>query len=134
MRGRGRWRNAAGGKRHRCGASSTRCPGSACNGAWYETVIAYEPVWAIGTGETATPQQAQENARRHPRPFEFPGRQIGAEYGLSTEAASTLTMPRRYSRRPDIDGGLVGGASLDAVEFFGICGAAARNTPLEESS
>jgi triosephosphate isomerase len=89
-------------------------------------VIAYEPVWAIGTGKTATPQQAQA-VHDHLR------RRIGAEeadvarnvrllYGGSVKGANAADL----FAMPDIDGGLIGGASLDATEFNAICAAADR--------
>lgn len=83
-----------------------------------ETVIAYEPVWAIGTGVNATPQQAQE-AHAHVRDVlsELFGGPVAArmriQYGGSVKpgnASSLLT-------QPDIDGALVGGASLEARSF-----------------
>ncbi len=83
-------------------------------------VLAYEPVWAIGTGRTASPEQAQEvhAAIRHAL------RQVGAEqvqvlYGGSVKAASAAGL----FAMPDIDGGLVGGASLVADEFLRIAAA-----------
>ncbi len=83
--------------------------------------IAYEPVWAIGTGLTATPQQAQEV---HAFIREMVARLYDAElagamriqYGGSVTAANS----RELLGRPDIDGALVGGASLKAPEFLGI--------------
>lgn len=89
-------------------------------------VIAYEPVWAIGTGRTATPQQA-EDAHRHIRQ-RISGR-IGSDaagamrilYGGSVTAANG----RDLLSRPGVDGALVGGASLKAAEFAGIVRGAA---------
>jgi triosephosphate isomerase len=87
-------------------------------------VVAYEPVWAIGTGKTATPDQAQavhatirgQIARRDA------GLAAGVRilYGGSVKASNAAQL----FAMPDIDGGLVGGASLDAKEFLGICEAA----------
>src|SRR5512134_1596632 len=82
-----------------------------------EAVVAYEPVWAIGTGRTATPEQAQEV-------HGFLRRRLSAQtrilYGGSVKpdnAASIFAMP-------DVDGGLIGGASLVARDFIAICRAA----------
>ncbi|HWF58236.1 MAG TPA: triose-phosphate isomerase [Candidatus Dormibacteraeota bacterium] len=85
-------------------------------------VIAYEPVWAIGTGRTASPDQAQE-ACAHIR--EHVSRRAGAAprvvYGGSVTAANAAEL---FSQ-PDIDGGLIGGASLRPDEFATIVAAAA---------
>ncbi len=88
---------------------------------WNRIVVAYEPVWAIGTGETATPEQAQ--AMHAFIRSELAGVSAGTAgktrilYGGSVKAANAAEL---FSQ-PDIDGGLVGGASLDATEFAGIC-------------
>jgi triosephosphate isomerase len=88
-------------------------------------VVAYEPVWAIGTGETATPEQAQEVHASLRAMAAGRSVRIAADlrllYGGSVKAANAAEL---FSM-PDIDGGLIGGASLDAQEFLGICAAAA---------
>lgn len=80
-------------------------------------IIAYEPVWAIGTGLSAQPEQAQET---HYFLRELLGADLARElpilYGGSVKASNAENL----FRMPDIDGGLIGGASLDAVEFLGI--------------
>ena len=95
-------------------------------GAFASAVVAYEPVWAIGTGVTATPEQAQE-VHKHIRARLA---EVDAGIAASTQilyggsmkgenAAGLLTMP-------DIDGGLIGGASLKADDFLAIAAAAAQ--------
>ncbi|WP_226505926.1 MULTISPECIES: triose-phosphate isomerase [Pseudomonas] len=91
-------------------------------------VIAYEPVWAIGTGETATPEQAQA-VHRHIR--QWLATQTHAAradclilYGGSVKADNA----EQLFLQPDIDGGLIGGASLDAMSFVAICSAAQDKT------
>lgn len=84
-------------------------------------VIAYEPVWAIGTGMTATPEQAQDvHAFIRNRIAEKSGNvaeKIQILYGGSVKGANAAEL----FAKPDIDGGLIGGASLDADEFLTIC-------------
>lgn len=81
-------------------------------------IIAYEPVWAIGTGKTATPQQAQE-AHKYIRDLltkiynEDVAGQIRIQYGGSVKPENT----EELMRQPDVDGALVGGASLKADSF-----------------
>jgi len=85
-----------------------------------EMVVAYEPVWAIGTGRTASPEQAQ--AVHH---------LLRAQLRAATSRADAMTLlyggsvkPDNASilfSQPDIDGGLVGGASLKAADFVAIC-------------
>jgi triosephosphate isomerase len=86
-------------------------------GAFGDAVLAYEPVWAIGSGRTATPEQAQQV-------HGFLRQRMGAAtrilYGGSVKpqnAAAIFAMP-------DVDGGLIGGASLVAQDFLAICAAA----------
>lgn len=87
-------------------------------------VVAYEPVWAIGTGKTASPSQAQEVHAFIRALFAKQDEQLAKGlrilYGGSVKAANAGEL----FAQADIDGGLVGGASLDAQEFSAICRAA----------
>ena len=90
-----------------------------------ESVIAYEPVWAIGTGRNATPQQAQEAHAfiRHilrEMSDETTAERVRIQYGGSVKPDNA----RELMRQPDIDGALVGGASLDPRSFAQIVKAA----------
>ncbi|MGH3426171.1 MAG: triose-phosphate isomerase [Mycobacteriales bacterium] len=85
-------------------------------------VIAYEPVWAIGTGKTATPDDAQEvcgaiRRRISARFGELVAESVRVLYGGSVKAGNIASI----MAQPDVDGALVGGASLDAEEFVSIC-------------
>ena len=94
-------------------------------GALGQSVLAYEPVWAIGTGKTATPEQAQavHAFMRRRIAMQDDGVAAGLRilYGGSVKAGNAADL----FAMPDIDGALVGGASLDANEFLTICRAAA---------
>ena len=87
-------------------------------------VIAYEPVWAIGTGKNATPEQAQEVHAHIRAAIAARDAKIAADvrilYGGSVKAANA----RELFAMPDVDGGLIGGASLKADEFLKICASA----------
>ena len=88
-----------------------------------EIVVAYEPVWAIGTGKTASPEQAQEVhavlRAQLAAATEQSGR-VRILYGGSMNAANAQTL----LAQPDIDGGLIGGAALKAADFLTIIQAA----------
>ncbi len=95
-------------------------------GSFKKAVIAYEPVWAIGTGLTATPDQAQEVHRFI--------RELVAEYESDREVAEQVRIlyggsvkidnAKEIFAMKDIDGGLIGGAALKPEDFLGICQAA----------
>ncbi len=90
-------------------------------GDFTKIVVAYEPVWAIGTGKTATPEQAQEMHR-------YIRNLIESKYGKSIAEMSAIlyggsckaSNAKELFNKPDVDGGLIGGASLDASEFLEI--------------
>lgn len=92
--------------------------------AWSSIVLAYEPVWAIGTGETASPEQAQDM-------HSFIRQTVAETY--NEEVAENVTIlyggsvkpgnAKEIFGKPDVDGGLIGGASLKADDFFEIVNA-----------
>ena len=88
---------------------------------WANIVIAYEPIWAIGTGKTATSDQAEEvHAFIRGLIAQQFGEQLANDttilYGGSCKPSNA---PELFAK-PDIDGGLIGGASLKAADFMGI--------------
>jgi triosephosphate isomerase len=91
------------------------------NHRFSDLVIAYEPIWAIGTGQTASAAQAQEVHR-------FIRQEIARRYGQETANDTTLLYggscepgnATELFSQPDIDGGLIGGASLNALDFIDI--------------
>jgi len=93
-------------------------------GNWKQVILAYEPVWAIGTGETASPEQAQEM-------HAFVREYIAKNYSQQVaEGVSILyggsVKPNNASEifgKPDVDGGLIGGAALDVNNFMAIVNA-----------
>jgi triosephosphate isomerase len=90
-----------------------------------EIVVAYEPVWAIGTGLTASPQQAQQVhavLRTQLQAATAHADRVAILYGGSMNAANAQDL----LAQPDVDGGLIGGASLKAVDFLTMLRAAAR--------
>ena len=89
--------------------------------SFQNSIIAYEPVWAIGTGQTASPEQAQ-NVHEYIRTVitkysQDCANDIRILYGGSVNAKNAKSI---FSM-PDIDGGLIGGASLNAKDFLTIC-------------
>ena len=90
-----------------------------------EIVVAYEPVWAIGTGLTATPEQAQAVhavLRAQLQAASAHADRVSILYGGSMNAANAASL----LAQPDVDGGLIGGASLKAPDFLSMLKAASR--------
>ena len=86
-----------------------------------QVVVAYEPVWAIGTGKTATPEQAQE-MHAHIRSLLAGkyGKEVADEISILYGGSCKPSNAKELFACPDIDGGLIGGASLKADDFMGI--------------
>lgn len=86
-----------------------------------QVVIAYEPVWAIGTGKTATPEQAQEvHAFIRSLLKEKYGEELANEISILYGGSCKPSNAKELFANPDVDGGLIGGASLKADDFLGI--------------
>jgi triosephosphate isomerase len=86
-----------------------------------KVVIAYEPVWAIGTGVTATSDQAQEmhKAIRELLAEKY-GNQVAADTSILYGGSCKPSNAKELFSNPDVDGGLIGGAALNAADFIGI--------------
>lgn len=89
--------------------------------AFDNAIIAYEPLWAVGTGKSATPEQAQEVhafiRKRLSEVSPYIGENIRILYGGSVTPANAADI----FAQPDVDGGLIGGASLNSAEFLTLC-------------
>ncbi|WP_049721070.1 triose-phosphate isomerase [Gilvimarinus polysaccharolyticus] len=85
--------------------------------AFSHAVVAYEPIWAVGTGKTATPDQAQEMHTFIRGQFGALGKNLVILYGGSVKASNAVSL----FAESDIDGALLGGASLNAEDFIAIC-------------
>jgi triosephosphate isomerase len=92
--------------------------------AIYDAIIAYEPVWAIGTGKTATPEQAQEiHAFIRGLVAEKFGKQVAEDTTILYGGSCNEKNAAELFACPDIDGGLIGGAALVAEKFLAIIAA-----------
>ena len=92
--------------------------------AFKHIVLAYEPVWAIGTGETATPDQAQDmHAFIRKTLTEKYGSDVADEVSILYGGSVKPKNAKEIFSKPDVDGGLIGGASLKAEDFFAIVNA-----------
>ena len=89
-----------------------------------KTIIAYEPIWAIGTGKTATSQQAQEmHAAIRNEISKNYGAEIGTYFTILYGGSCNAKNAAELFACPDVDGGLIGGASLKSADFASIIAA-----------
>ena len=86
-----------------------------------DLLIAYEPVWAIGTGQTATPQQAQEVHALIRGLLKKEELDVATETRILYGGSVKPDNASQLFAEEDIDGGLIGGASLEAADFLAIC-------------
>ncbi|MFC4720789.1 triose-phosphate isomerase [Geojedonia litorea] len=92
--------------------------------AFEQIVLAYEPVWAIGTGETASPEQAQDmHAFIRKTLNDTYGSAVADEVSILYGGSVKPDNAKEIFSKPDVDGGLIGGASLKAEDFFAIVNA-----------
>jgi len=92
--------------------------------AFKHIVLAYEPVWAIGTGETASPEQAQDmHAFIRKTLAEKYGKDVAESVSILYGGSVKPNNAKEIFSKPDVDGGLIGGASLKAEDFFAIVNA-----------
>lgn len=89
--------------------------------AWVNIVLAYEPVWAIGTGETASPEQAQEMHKfiRETIQHHY-GNPVAENVSILYGGSVKPDNAKEIFSKPDVDGGLIGGAALKAEDFIAI--------------
>ncbi len=89
--------------------------------SWKHIILAYEPVWAIGTGETASPEQAQE-MHKYIRTLlhKNVGREVAENTSILYGGSVKPGNAREIFAKEDVDGGLIGGASLNAIDFIAI--------------
>ena len=101
-----------------------RCDETSHCSAFQNIVLAYEPVWAIGTGETASPEQAQEMHAFIRNTFNTKyGEEVANNISILYGGSVKPNNAQEIFAKPDVDGGLIGGASLKAEDFFAIVNA-----------